>query len=184
MTSIWKRITNRFRPQADPIQRARALGVRMGEGCRLYECDFGSEPYLITLGHHVTVTSGVQFITHDGGVWVFREEFPDMDVFAPIHVGNNVFIGLRAVIMPGVVIGDNCVIGAGSLVMGVIPSDSIVAGVPARVIRTLAEYREKTLKGAVHIRGLPPEQKRKLLCDKFGLTTTVSQPHQYGDPST
>ena len=153
-----------------PVEELRALGVRIGSGCRVYvDCDFGSEPYLVTIGDHVTLTRGVRFATHDGGVWVFREEFPDIDVFAPIRVGNNVFIGYGAILLPGTVIGDDCVIGAGAVVTGLIPPRSVAAGVPARVVKSLADYRAKAMAGAVHIRGKSPEEKRRILCGKFGL---------------
>lgn len=56
---------------------------------------------------------------------------------APVTIGNNVFIGTRAVILKGTVIGDNTVIGAGSVVSGTIPAGVIAAGNPCRVICTL-----------------------------------------------
>ncbi|CEN74594.1 bacterial transferase [[Clostridium] sordellii] len=54
---------------------------------------------------------------------------------APVHIGNNVWIGGGAIIMPGVTIGDNVVIGAGSVVTKDIPSNKIAYGNPCRVIR-------------------------------------------------
>ena len=141
----------------------------MGEGCRLYDCDFGSEPYLVHLGDHVTVVSGVQFVTHDGGVWIFREEFPEIDVFSPILVGNNVFIGSGTILLPGTTIGDNCVIGAGSVVTGDVPANSVAAGVPARVIKEVNEYREKVMERAVFIRNSTKDEKRRILCNMFGI---------------
>ena len=103
------------------------------------------------------------------GVWVFREEFPDIDVFAPIHVGNNVFIGARSTILPGASIGDNCVVGACSLVTGTIPPNCVVAGVPARVIRPLDSYRARVMGKAMHIRTSSPDEKERLLRERFGL---------------
>lgn len=54
---------------------------------------------------------------------------------APVHIGKNVFIGYGACIMPGTHIGDSCIIGANAVVTKDVPSYSIVAGVPARIIK-------------------------------------------------
>ena len=55
----------------------------------------------------------------------------------PVTIGDNVWIGGSVTILPGVTVGDNCTIGAGSVVTRDIPSDSVAAGNPARVIRRL-----------------------------------------------
>lgn len=55
----------------------------------------------------------------------------------PIRIGHNVWIGGSSTILPGVTIGDNCVIGAGSVVTRDIPANSLAVGNPARVIRTI-----------------------------------------------
>lgn len=159
----------------DPIGFARSIGVQIGQGCRvlgLTDKTFGSEPYLVTLGDHVTVTSGVSFITHDGGVWVFREEFPDLDILAPVAVGNNVFIGINSIIMPGVTIGDNCVVAAGSVVTRDVPEGMVVGGVPAKVIKPVAQYREGALARALQLKGLSDEAKRSYLLQHFAKKET------------
>lgn len=124
----------------NPVSEARRSGVTIGNDCRLINVKFGSEPYLITIGDHVSITSS-EFVTHDGGVWVFRQQEPDIDVVAPIKVGNNVFIGLGCIILPGVTIGDNVVIGAGAVVSRNIPSNVVAVGIPAKPICTLDEYK-------------------------------------------
>ncbi len=105
--------------------------------------DFGSEPYLLSFGHRITIADGVKFLTHDGGVAVLREDFHQLDplLHLPIAIGDNVFIGANAIIMPGVTIGNDVVVGAGAVVAKDVPDDSVVVGVPARKIKTLAEYR-------------------------------------------
>lgn len=57
----------------------------------------------------------------------------------PIKIGNNVWVGGNTVILPGVTIGDNCVIGAGSVVTKNIPSNSVAVGNPCRVIREITD---------------------------------------------
>lgn len=57
----------------------------------------------------------------------------------PVRIGNDCWFGANVVVCPGVTIGDNCVIGAGSVVTRDIPSDSFAAGVPAKVIRPITE---------------------------------------------
>ena len=168
MLTLLRTLWMRVRLRRDPIGFARSLGVTIGRDCRLLGTTlgtFGSEPYLITIGDHVTITIGVRFSTHDGGVWVFREQYPDIDVVAPITIGNNVFVGMNALILPGVTIGDDCVIGAGSVVNRDIPSGSVAAGVPARVIRPVAEYWERIRDRAFHVRSLPLEEKKQVYMD-------------------
>jgi len=110
---------------------------------------FGSEPFLIEIGDNVTITHGVSFVTHDGGVEIFRKEFPGINVFGKIVVGNNVFIGIKSIILPGVTIGSNVVIAAGSVVTRNIPDNVVAGGVPARVIESINEYKTKCLENAV-----------------------------------
>ena len=67
----------------------------------------------------------------------------DVEEIAPITIGSNVWIAAGAIICPGVSIGDNTVIGAGSVVTRDIPANVFACGVPCRVVRALSEYTEK-----------------------------------------
>lgn len=121
-------------------------GLKMGKNVTVMGgVDFGSEPFLITLGDNVRISCDVVFITHDGGSWVFRREgeFKDVVHFGRICVGNNVFIGARAIILPDVKIGSNCVIAAAAVVTKDVPDNSVVAGVPAKVISDIRTYATK-----------------------------------------
>lgn len=162
----------RIRP-GDSVKIARKIGVRFTaeagkEKCRILSEPlgvFGSEPYLITIGERVEITYGVRFITHDGAAWCLRnydERFRELDLMGPIKIGNNVFIGNNAIILPGVTIGDNVIIGAGAVVTRDIPSDSVAAGVPARVIKSLSDYADKASvgEGALATKGLSAEEKK------------------------
>ncbi len=62
---------------------------------------------------------------------------------APVHIGENCWIGAGALIMPGITIGDNVVIGAGSVVTKDIPSGVVAVGVPCRVLREVNEHDEE-----------------------------------------
>ncbi len=69
------------------IGELRKRGVKIGDNCEIYSTvNFGSEPYLISIGNHVRITHGCRFITHDGGVWVLRELKKDssLDLFGGI----------------------------------------------------------------------------------------------------
>lgn len=107
--------------------------------------NWGSEPWLIKIGSHVRITADVQFITHDGGTWVFRdqEKYKDVIKYGAIVIKDNCFIGLGSIIMPGVTIGPNSVVGAGSVITKDVPEGTVYAGNPAKFICRTEEYAEK-----------------------------------------
>lgn len=147
----------------------RKTGVKIGKNCRLFSADWGSEPYLIEIGDHVVVSNNVRFLTHDGAVWVLRQEYPDLDIFGSIKVGNNVCIGFNAVLLPNTIIGDNCIIAAGSVVKGKVPPDSVVFGNPAKVIMPLHMQKRLMLmnKFRFNSKGMSYIQKKKMLLKYF-----------------
>lgn len=109
------------------------------------------------------ITRGVSITTHDGGIWVLRRMHPElaeMDRFGKVKIGDNCHIGMNATIMPGVTIGKNCIVGAGAVVTHDIPDNSVVVGVPARVIETVEGYMEKNKKDFLPTKGLGFEEKR------------------------
>lgn len=163
---MFKKLFDAFYRRVYPVRYARGIGVKVGEGCRLLDVSFSTEPYLITLGNRVSATR-TRFETHDGGIWVFREDEPDLDIIKPIVIGNDVYIGYGSIIMPGVVIGDNAVIGAGSIVTKDIPAHMVAVGAPARVIRTVAEYRDKACAIGDRTKQLAPADKREYYLRKY-----------------
>ena len=170
---MFRKIFNKIIARKKPVDFWRKMGAKIGKESEIYEsASFGSEPYLISLGNHVRVNSGVIFVTHDGGAWVLREYINDnnakkIDLFGKITVGNNVHIGTNAIIMPGVTIGNNCIIGCGAIVTKSIPDNSIAVGVPARVIETIDEYIEKNKGRFEYTKQMNYDEKKKYLLNKY-----------------
>lgn len=142
---------------------ARSLGVVIGNSCSISKSvNFGSEPYLISIGDHVQLTDNVKFFNHGGG-WVLRNKYPKFDFFGKIKIGNNVYIGSSSLILPGVIIGDNVLIGAGSVVTKSIPSNCVVGGNPARILCDLENFEKKYVKFNLNIKGLSILEKKEYL---------------------
>lgn len=121
---------------------ARHKGVKVGKDCRIYIQQFGTEPFLIRIGDRVTITAGVKILTHDGSTILVRnEKGRRYFYYAPVEIGNDVFIGVNAIILPGVTIGSNVVIGAGSIVTSDIPDNSVAVGSPARVVGSFDAFK-------------------------------------------
>lgn len=169
----WKRLLSKarmkFAGNDEYIRMLRESGMKIGSGCFVDKTAVvGGEPYLIEIGNDVRITKDVKFITHDGGLWVPRRMGlcdPDADRFGQIKIGNNVNIGWGTVIMPGVTIGDNCVVGCGAVVTRDIPSGSVAAGVPARVIETVEEYAAKNQDKLCNTKNLSAGEKKKYLLE-------------------
>ncbi len=164
---VWNIITDKKR-----IEILRKRGVKIGDKTYIEKnVVFGSEPYLISIGDNVRITSNVKFITHDGGMWVARNLgiLENADKFGKINIGNNVNIGWNVILMPGVNVGSNCIIGAGAIVTKDIPNNSVAAGVPARVISSINEYCEKNRDKVDFTKRMTAKEKRIYLEKKYNL---------------
>jgi acetyltransferase-like isoleucine patch superfamily enzyme len=130
------------------LWKLRRAGLIIPDDCRLMDIpDFGSEPYLVSIGHHVGIAAKVMFITHDGGTYVFRdqERFRKVIKYGRIQILDNCVIGQRAILLPGVTVGPNAVVAAGAVVMRSVPPGTVVAGNPAKPILTVQQYAEWSL---------------------------------------
>ena len=135
MLNPFRRIVDFYwRFLVSPIDYARHIGVFVGENSFIATRKWSSEPYLITIGNNVQITSGVAIHTHGGGNSV-RSRIPDFDVFGKVQIEDWAYIGAYSQIMPGVTIGDNVVIGAGSVVTKDIPSNKIAYGNPCKIVK-------------------------------------------------
>lgn len=153
------------------IDILRDRGVNIGTGCVIDKtAEFGTEPYLVSLSDNVRITKGVRFITHDGGLWVVRNLGlldKNVDRFAKILIGCNTNIGWGAIIMPGVTVGNNCIVAAGAIVTKDVPDNSVVAGVPAKVIESIEQYAEKNRSRCVITKHMTSEEKRAYLINNL-----------------
>lgn len=100
-----------------------------------------SHCWLISIGDDVTLANKVQILAHDDTIRIYT----GYGRIAPVKIGDRVFVGANSTILMNTTIGNDVIIGAGSLVTGNIPDDSVVVGVPARVVGKTSEYiaREK-----------------------------------------
>ena len=139
----------RILSKADPIRYAIKVGVNISpdSDSKLISTNFGSEPWLILIGKHVEITNGVYFITHDGATWVIRDRkgYEKVRKFGKIAVKDNCFIGMNSIILPGVTIGPNSIVAAGSVVTKNVEPDTVVAGNPAKKLCSTYEYAQKCL---------------------------------------
>ena len=135
------------------VMLMRQRGIRIGKDCKIYTFITAREASLITIGDGTTVSSNVQFCTHDNAI---SKALPETtDLMGPITVGKNCFLGMNSILLCGVSLGDYCVVGAGSVVTKSFPAGSVIGGNPARRICSIAEYAEKNKAQAYHYEHIP-----------------------------
>lgn len=129
--------------------------IKIGSGTRVLTrfSNFGSEPYLVEIGDNCLITSGVKFLTHDTSVEVALRKYEnqktlengyfDKTLFGKIIIRDNCFIGVNSIVLPGVTIGPNSIVAAGSVVTKDVLPDMVYGGNPARKICTIEEYYDK-----------------------------------------
>lgn len=106
-------------------------------------CYFGPDVLLdlsdvISLGSHVSLSPRVTILTHaDPGTGGYLEQHFYPSMTAPVHIEDDVWVGAGAVLLPGVRIGTGSVVAAGAVVTRDVAPQTVVAGVPARVVKQL-----------------------------------------------
>ncbi len=91
----------------------------------------------IQIGENCVIAANVNILDSNGHELYSMNRTKGRDEPSPVSIGNNVWIGLNAVILKGTVVGDNSVIGAGSVVRGIFPNNSLIVGNPAAVVKTI-----------------------------------------------
>lgn len=130
-----KRLVQGYRATSESyVEHLKKIGVAVGEDCVIFSPGRTTieilNPHLLTIGNHVAMTGPVTILTHDYSVgvtklWTHGEVLGNQK---PVVIGNNVFLGWGCTILAGTIIGDNCVIGAGSVVSGHVEGNSIWGG--------------------------------------------------------
>ncbi len=125
----------------DPVKRAIANGAQIGKnfnmlGGVIIDPDHA---WHITIGDDVTLAPKVHILAHDASTKIHL----GLTRLAKVVIGNRVFVGANTIILPGVTIGDDTIIGAGSVVTANVPSGCIYCGNPARFISTTENYITK-----------------------------------------
>ncbi len=95
-------------------------------------------PELVEIEDDVFLTRGVVIVAHMTPTPFLRKLVGGTE-FKKVHVGRGAYIGVNAIILPGVTVGEGCIVGAGSVVTKDVPPYSVAAGNPARVIRKVNE---------------------------------------------
>jgi len=131
----------------------------IGNSCLWFSDRIPAEPDLVFLGNNVVVASDVCFYNHDATAGMLNRKF-GTDRYklnkGKICIGDNAFIDGRSIILYHVRIGSNVIIGAGSVVASDVPDNSVVAGVPAKYIKSFDEFKsqldEKCAEECIHER--------------------------------
>jgi maltose O-acetyltransferase len=123
------------------LDELRRRGVRLGP--RVYigagtfiDIDFA---WLVSIGERSVLSAGVMVLAHDASTKMAL----GYSRVAPVEIGERVFVGARSVILPGVRVGDDAIIGAGSVVRHDIPAGTVAAGNPAKPIAQTVDYNER-----------------------------------------
>jgi len=147
----------------------RKKGVKLGNHCKfrgINSTDIDlTRPSLIEIGDYVDMNLNFTILTHDYATSVFLRKYNKfINSSGKVIIGSNIYFGKNCTVLKGVSIGDNCIIGAGSLIVKSIPANSVAVGVPARVICTIDEYY----------------QRRKILCKEEAFEYAKSIKERYG----
>lgn len=150
MASRWIKNIMRIIWFSKPIKYAKWIGVQLGADCKIINHpNWGSEPYLISIGDHTEISCGVTFLIHDGATWISRrdEKYKNQEIikYGCIQIGDDCFIGCNSTILPRVSIGNKAIVAAGSVVTKSIPAGE-TWGVPAKRIISSEEYLQKCIR--------------------------------------
>jgi len=137
------------------------LNIGEGSVCARESLD-GIAPQLITIGRDCIVAPRAIILVHDASLLIHEGVY----MVDPVTIGDRVFVGYGAIVMPGVKIGNGAVVGAGAVVKRDVPEKAVVAGSPAEVIGSVEEligsHDPATLVAPPHPLTLDPSHRQLL----------------------
>lgn len=155
-------MTGRF---MTPENYLRSKGVEIGVGCSIAPCRLSTkEGYLIKIGNYCRIARDTVFFTH-GGLYSLRflHHDPNVDYFGKIEIGDYVSIEEDCKILPGVKIGNNVTVGAGSIVTKSIPDGWMVAGNPCKHVGYTEEWYRKVKEMDLQSKKMNDDDKKRFL---------------------
>ena len=120
------------------IAQYRSRGARIGEKVRLLGHIDGINPHLITIGDYAVIGGQSALLTH----CPLRGPLP-------VTIGRFTYLGFGVLILPGVTIGDHCLVGAGAVVARSMPAGSVIVGNPARILRALTQDEQDRIENTM-----------------------------------
>ncbi|MGE1101270.1 acyltransferase [Peribacillus simplex] len=134
-----KKLIKKILGKKEYIDKLKDRGLKVGENFNLYDTHIDyAFCYLVEIGDDVTITHST-ILAHDASTKLSLGK----SRVGKVKIGNRVFIGWGCIVLPNVKIGDDVIVAAGSVVTKDIPPNSVVAGVPARVIGETSDLIKK-----------------------------------------
>lgn len=167
MKKIIKKLFNKKSASQAELEYLVREGLSLGKNVRIHsEYPFDSLfPWLISVGNNVCISSNVKILAHDTST----EYVNDYTKIGIVEIHDNVYIGYGTIILCNTRIGENSIIGAGSVVTHDVPANCVYSGVPAKYICTVDEFKQKhtdNLKDAIIVDGPVSRWKSKTIEEK------------------
>lgn len=145
MRKIMNALVKRFKP----VVFLKKNGAKVGDNVFI-DKGFkpGSEIDLISIGNNVNISSNCRIICHDGSNVVLERlclSKKGFRKYGDVTIGNNVFVGIDVTFLPNSGVGNNCIVGYGSVVTKKFGDNVVIAGCPAKIICTIKEFSDKNV---------------------------------------
>ena len=147
--------------------------MSIGESTHIFSRIKSSEPFLISIGYNVTISTGVTLLTHDASIGAITKREVYSDLVGPINIGNNAFLGANAIVLPGVTIPNGSIVAAGSVVTKTItpPTASqphtergiVIAGNPAKFICFTDEFVNRRKDNFLKLHGSSVSERKNII---------------------